>query len=126
MSPSGVGKLVDVGPERFTGEGYIDVFKDILLPTEIWLSLNLIFFFFFLVWENNPINTAYVVRAWFRQHPEIVALPNPPKSPDLNPIKHVSASMGRDMPRESTRSRFGVIPMNCMDGNNCVPMKGKR
>jgi hypothetical protein len=38
--------------------------------------------------DLSPIHQAIVIRSWFREHPEIAALPWPPKGADLNPIEN--------------------------------------
>lgn len=89
---SGVGELADVGPGRFTGEKYVELLDEVLLPTvRTLLFPNTTPFY--LVQDNSPIHTSRVVKDWFREHPHITLLPHPPKSPDLNPIEEIWAAM---------------------------------
>lgn len=107
---SGVGELADIGPGRFTGEKYVEVLEEILLPT-----VRVLLFpdqtTFHLVQDNSPIHTSRVVKTWFQEHPQITLVPHPPKSADLNPIEQIWAEMikkGRP-DRIRHRTRQGLL-----------------
>ena len=106
---SGVGELADTGPGRFTGDGYVELLEDVMLPT-VRAMLFPDQTPFHLVQDNSPIHTSRVVRTWFQEHPEITLVPHPPRSADLNPIEHVWAEMvkkGRpDRIRQRSRERL--------------------
>ena len=73
----------------FTGEQYIDILEDVLLPTVRAMALPAPEPIF-LVQDNSPLHKFRVVDAWFNDHPEFVRLIWPARSPDLNPIEHTS------------------------------------
>ena len=99
----GVGELADVGPDRWTGEKYVEVLEDITLP-----SVRAMLYPepepFYLLHDNNPIHTCRAVKAWFEQHPGITVVPHPPKSPDLNPIEHIWNVINKDISHNCHRS----------------------
>lgn len=88
----GVGKLVDVGPGQFTGEKYVEILDEVLLP-----SVRMLQFpdttEFYLLQDNSPIHKSRTVKASFPEHPEIKVLPHPPRSLDINPTEHIWAAM---------------------------------
>lgn len=106
----GVGELVDIGPGQFTEKRYVEILEEVLLP-----SAKAMLFPgstpFHLVQDNSPIHTAKVVKAWFKEHPEITVLVHPPKSPDLNPIEQIWAAMKEKIGSENQIhcSRSGVV-----------------
>lgn len=113
MHSSGVGELADVGPGRFTGDKYIEILEEVLLP-----SVTALLFpeptAFYLVQDNSPIHTCRAVKAWFQEHPQITLLPHPPKSPDLNPIEHVWAAMTKQMPTYHIHRSRDVVVANAL------------
>ena len=48
-----------------------------------------------LLQDNSPIHRSRVVDDWFRNHPEVVRLEFPAKSPDFNIIENVWGKMAR-------------------------------
>lgn len=109
MHASGVGELADVGPGYLTGDKYVEILEEVLLPT-----VEALLFPdgepFYLLQDNSPIHTCQVVREWFGRHPHVTLMPHPPKSPDLNPIEHVWAAMVRHMPEQDRgRNRDAVV-----------------
>lgn len=109
ISGPGVGELTDVGEGRFTAEKYVEILEEVLLP-----SVRAVLFPdrmpFSLVQDNSPIHSARIVKLWFQDHPEISVLPHPPRSPDLNPIEHIWATMTKMCSENVThRTRSSVI-----------------
>ena len=109
MHASCVGELTDVGPGRLTGQKYVELLEEVLLP-----SVQMLLFPagepFYLLQDNSPIHTCRAVQEWFTRHPYITVLPHPPRSPDLNPIEHVWAAMAKHMPvQERPRGRDAVV-----------------
>ena len=109
MHASGVGQLADVGPGRLTGQKYVELLEEVLLP-----SVEVLLFPegepFYLLQDNSPIHTCRVVQEWFTRHPHVTVLPHPPRSPDLNPIEHVWAAVKKDMPvQERPREHEALV-----------------
>lgn len=109
MHASGVGELVDIGPGRLTGQKYVELLEEVLLPT-----VQALLFPegepFYLLQDNSPIHMSRAAQEWFTRHPYITVLPHPPRSPDLNPIEHIWAAMAkhRDV-QERLRGRDDVV-----------------
>ena len=78
MHASGVGQLADVGPGRLTGQKYVELLEEVLLP-----SVEVLLFPegepFYLLQDNSPIHTCRVVQEWFTRHPYITVLPYTPQ-----------------------------------------------
>ena len=84
MHPAGPGKLVQVSPPKFKARAYLRILEDALVPSLKILyskdeTLNIV-----MVQNNCSIHTAKIVRECYTDHPEIVLLNWPAKSPDLN------------------------------------------
>lgn len=95
----GPGELVEVGG-RMTGEEFVRVLRDVMLPTvRIHYPEGTIY----LCQDNCKVHTCRVVEAWFSQQQDIVRLPWPAKSPDLNPIENLWGLMVLD--QDSTEIR---------------------
>lgn len=82
---------------RLTGEKYIDILEDVLIPTAYARFGHGIDGPIRFVQDLSPIHTSNVVREWFEEHPEFELIPWPPKGADLNPIENVWSEMVRDL-----------------------------
>ena len=100
--------MVDVGPGQVTGAKYVEILEEVLLPT-----VRAMFvpepIQFYLLHDNSPIHTARIVTQWLQEHREIIVLPHPAKSPDLNPIENVWAALTRNMPHLVNPTREDVV-----------------
>lgn len=109
INGAGVGELTDVGEGRFNAEKYVEILDEVFIP-----SVRAMLFPdrmpFSLVQDNSPIHSARIVKLWFQEHPEISLLPHPPRSPDLNPIEHIWATMTKMCTENVThRTRSSVL-----------------
>ena len=59
----------------------------------------------YLVQDNCSIHRARVVDEWFGEHPEIIRLFRPPRSPDFNPIENIWACLVNKWNEANERSR---------------------
>lgn len=79
------------------------ILEDVLLPTIRHMAIPAPEPIY-LVEDNSPIHKCRVVNEWFTRHPEFVRLFWPSRSPDLNPIEHVWASMVREWVHQNERT----------------------
>ena len=90
----------------------MDLLEDVLLPTVREMAIpapDPIY----LVQDNSPVHTSRVVDAWFREHPEIIRLFWPARSPDLNPIENVWGWMVNEWEHGNERS-VDALERHCL------------
>ncbi|KAL7295738.1 hypothetical protein TKK_0011082 [Trichogramma kaykai] len=58
----------------------------------------------YIVEDNSPIHTAKDVQFWYQEHPHLILLDHPPRSPDLNPIENMWAQLTRNWVPEDIRT----------------------
>lgn len=93
FSAGGAGDFVRI-TGRFNKEKYLEILQNVLLPfVQDKFPRQQVY----LVQDLSPIHEAIVIRAWFREHPEIKVLPWPPKGADLNPIENHWGNMVKDL-----------------------------
>jgi len=93
MARGGVGHIQKI-EGHLTAVQYVEILEEMMLPS-VWERFphqeEIVF-----VQDNCSIHTARVVKEWFEEHQEILVVPWPAKSPDLNPIQNVWADMARE------------------------------
>ncbi|CAF4927230.1 unnamed protein product, partial [Rotaria socialis] len=53
--------------------------------------------------DRSPIHNSRVVKRWFEEHREIIQIPFPPKSPDLNTIENLYGYIAQEwQPRDES------------------------
>lgn len=107
MSASGPGELAVI-EERLTTSQYVQILQDVMLPT-VRAMLIPPPHPIYIVMDNAPVHNSRQVEEWFRQHPEVIRIPWPPKSPDLNPIEHLWAAMTREWDGSLIKSKENLI-----------------
>ncbi|XP_050725573.1 aggrecan core protein-like [Eriocheir sinensis] len=94
MSASGPGELA-VTEERLTTQQYVQILQDVMLPT-VRAMLIPAPQPIYIAMDNAPVHNSKQVEEWFRQHPEVIRIPWPPRSSDFVPIEHLWAGMTRE------------------------------
>lgn len=92
MSSMGPGELVEVSG-RMNAEQYVEILRDIMIPT---VRLHYPEGIIYLCQDNCRVHTSRVVEQWLASRDDIVRLPWPAKSPDLNPIENLWGLMVLD------------------------------
>lgn len=107
MCASGPGELVEIGG-RLNSEGYKDILDNTLLPTaQIFFPEERPIQF---VHDNCPIHKSRICKLWFQEnHDNIVELPFPAKSPDLNPIENLWGLMVQTWDPTTPRNKNNII-----------------
>ncbi|GJQ70866.1 hypothetical protein Trydic_g785 [Trypoxylus dichotomus] len=102
MSATGPGKIVLI-TGRLTSEQYVDMLQYVFLP-----SVRILFPEgpIYLVRDNSAIDTARIVKSWFRDNPEIRLIPWPAKSPDFNVIENLWTLMVRNWNDDIANDEF--------------------
>lgn len=113
MSAAGPGELAFI-PPRANSSTYVEVLDSIMLPTvrNIYPADELAQFPF--VQDNCPIHRASTVREWFHNHPEVIVIPWPARSPDLNPIENLWGLMVQRWDSRNERSTE-QLKTHCME-----------
>ena len=90
FSAGGAGDFVRIAG-KFNKEKYLEILQNVLLPSiqDRFPNQQVRF-----IHDLSPIHQ--VIRSWFREQPEITALPWPPKGADLNPIENHWGNMVKD------------------------------
>jgi transposase len=81
----------------------VDILEEVMLPTvrAMFIDEGPIL----LVHDNCPIHRCTVVREWFQNHPDVIPLYWPSKSPDMNPIENIWAVMTNEWEHQNERTQ---------------------
>lgn len=107
ITKGGVGELCEISAHMNSQE-YTRILDEVLLPTlnvSYGDSVGELTF----QQDNARMHTSYHTRAWFENHPEVVLLQWPVKSPDLNLIENVWAKMVWNWPDGGFRNRREIF-----------------
>lgn len=107
MSASGPGELAVI-EERLTTRQYVEILEDVLLPT-VRAMLIPAPQPIYVAMDNAPVHNSKQVEEWFRQHPEVIRIQWPPRSPDLMPIEHLWAAMTREWDGSEVKNKENLI-----------------
>lgn len=107
ITRGGVGELSQT-TAHMNSEEYTEILEDFLLPsinTMYGASANE----FTFQQDNAPTHTSFFTQQWFANHPEILRMEWPVKSPDLNPIENVWAKMVWNWPNGGFMNRHEIF-----------------
>lgn len=107
MAESGPGELIAI-EERLNSEQYIEILEEVMIQSVRSLLIpedQPIY----IAMDNSSVHNARIVRDWFSRHPDIIRIPWPPKSPDLNPIENLWAYMTHKWDAGSIKSKDNII-----------------
>lgn len=107
MSASGPGELTVI-EERLTTYQYVQILQDVMLPS-VRAMLIPEPHPIYIAMDNAPIHNSRRVEEWFRQHPEVIRILWPPRSPDLMPIEHLWAAMTREWDGNLIRNKENIV-----------------
>ena len=107
MAKSGPGELIEI-EERLNSEQYVQIMDQVLLPTVRAMLIpepEPVY----LVMDNCPIHNSKLVTDWLNNHPEIIRIEWPAKSPDLNPIENLWAKMVSHWDASNAKNKTSLI-----------------
>lgn len=110
------GELVVID-ERLNSLQYIEILEQIMIPSVRTLLIPEPAPIY-IAMDNSPVHSAAIVTDWFQQHPEVIRIQWPARSPDLMPIENLWAQMVKKWDTNSAKTKQNLVAhaMNIWEG----------
>ena len=107
MAASGPGELAVV-EECLTADQYVRILEDVMLPS-VRAMLTPVPQSIYIAMDNAPVHKSHKVKEWLKEHPDVVRIEWPPRSPDLMPIENLWAQMTNNWNWNLLRNKENLI-----------------
>ena len=107
MAASGPGELTEI-EGHLTSHQYVEILDSVMLPSARAMLLphpEPVY----IAMDNAPMHNSQAVKQWFNDHPDVIRIPWPAKSPDLMPIENLWAAMTKKWNGNVPRNRDNLV-----------------